>query len=112
MENGEHGEPRGIVKTERRIWAVTSAQQRPLWRIFSTHSPSIRPGLSNVHSRRYTAGEYEEVNIRSWYYCNFPFLCGHPFGVVVYLSAVVVASVGEVRQRRVHAVNNIQFSNY
>ena len=45
MENGERGEPRGIVKTERRIWAVTSAQQRPLWRIFSTHSPSIRPGL-------------------------------------------------------------------
>ena len=46
MENGERGEPRGIVKTERRIWAMTSAQQRPLWRIFSTHSPSIRPGLT------------------------------------------------------------------
>ena len=50
MENGERGEPRGIVKTERHIWAVTSAQQRPLWRIFSTHSPSIRPGLMSMHS--------------------------------------------------------------
>ena len=48
MENGERGEPRGIVKTERRIWAVTSAQQRPLWRIFSAHSPSMRPGLTVV----------------------------------------------------------------
>ena len=46
MENGERGEPRGIVKTEQRIWAMTSAQQRPLWRIFSTHSPSIRPGIT------------------------------------------------------------------
>ena len=56
MENGERGEPRGIVKTERRIWAVTSAQQRPLWRIFSTHSPSIRPGLSQkVHHRADTS---------------------------------------------------------
>ena len=45
MENGERGESRGIVKTARRILVVTSAKQRPLGRIFSMHSPSIRPGL-------------------------------------------------------------------
>ena len=39
MENG------GIVKTARRILVVTSAKQRPLGRIFSMHSPSIRPGV-------------------------------------------------------------------
>ena len=44
MENGERGESRGIVKTAQRILVVMSAKQRPLGRIFSTHSPSIRLG--------------------------------------------------------------------
>ena len=45
MENGEHGESRGIVKTARCILVMTSAKQQPLGRIFSMHSPSIRPAL-------------------------------------------------------------------
>ena len=48
MENGECGEPRGIVKNARRIWVMTSAKQQPLWRIFSMHSPSIRMALRRI----------------------------------------------------------------
>ena len=48
MENGEHGESRGIIKTAQRILVMMSAKQQPLGRIFSMHSPSIRPALTFV----------------------------------------------------------------
>ena len=53
MENGECGEPRGIVKNALHILVMTSAKQQPLGRIFSMHSPSIRTALSvfSVFSR-------------------------------------------------------------
>ena len=50
MENGEHGEPRGIVKNAQHILVMTSAKQQLLGRIFSTHSPLIRMALTRTSS--------------------------------------------------------------
>ena len=58
MENGERGEPRGIVKTERRIWAVTSAQQREYY-AFSLDKTGPEK-MSCVSP----SGEYEEMELR------------------------------------------------
>ena len=52
MENGECGEPRGIVKNARCILVMTSAKQQPLGRIFSMHSPSIYKNGPQARSYR------------------------------------------------------------
>ena len=46
MENGECGEPRGVIKNAQHILVMMSANQQLLGRIFSMHSPLIRMALT------------------------------------------------------------------
>ena len=50
MENGESGEPRGIVKNAQCILVMTSAKQQLLGKIFSMHSPLIRMALKTTNA--------------------------------------------------------------
>ena len=52
MENGECGEPRGIVKNAQHILVMMSAKQRLFGRIFSMHSPLIRMALITTATTR------------------------------------------------------------
>ena len=49
MENGESGEPRGIVKNAQCILVMTSAKQQLLGKIFSMLSPLIRMALNHFN---------------------------------------------------------------
>ena len=66
MENGECGEPRGIIKNARCIFVMMSAKQQLLGRIFSMHSPSIRPALRKTNDAMIFNASYLYDHNKIW----------------------------------------------